>query len=258
MTTAATQLNLSPNRTPLIAVASGKGGVGKTSITLNLARALAKAGKRVLVFDADLGLANIDVQLGLTTEKDLSLVLRGEATLADVVTRTQAGFDVIAGRNGSEDLPFTTALDRRSILNDLRTLSSRYDLVLIDVAAGVNDEVLIFAKAADRTLLVVTPDPSSITDAYAVIKLLKLRHDTTNCDILINQSGTELDGKQTYARLATATEKFLGFKPPLKGVLPHDKQYAQAVRLQQLVLDAFPAAKASETLTTLAKSLLAR
>lgn len=245
-----------PERGRIVAIASGKGGVGKTSLTLNLARAASKAGKNVLVFDADLGLANVDVQLGLTTGKDLSAVIAGKAQLADIICHaSQAGFDVIAGRSGSETLPFTTALERRDILKDLEKLAAEYDLVLLDVAAGVGEEVLTFASMADTTLLVVTPDPSSITDSYAVIKLLSKRHRKNNCQVLVNQPGSELEGRKTYEKIKIAAEKFLGLDVPLFGVVPHDKNYLTAVRQQSLLVDSFPHEKSSENFTEMAEKL---
>lgn len=257
LTPASTQLDMVPARAPVIAIASGKGGVGKTSFTLNLARLLAKDGKRVLVFDADLGLANVDVQLGLAPEHDLGAVLRGDVSLKEIICpATEMGFDVIPGRSGSENLPFTTSLERQNILRDLQDIAVGYDIVLLDVAAGVGDEVLTFARIADRTLLVVTPDPSSITDAYAVIKLLKIRHHKTNCELVINQAGNDVEGRQTYEKMRMAAEKFLQLDVPLVGVVPYDRNYAHAVRTQKLMVDAFPQTSAASILQKIAASLL--
>lgn len=257
LTPANTQLDMVPQRAPVIAIASGKGGVGKTSFTLNLARLLAKSGQRVLVFDADLGLANVDVQLGLAPEHDLGAVLRGNVGLKDIICpATEMGFDVIPGRSGSENLPFTTSLERQNILRDLQDIATGYDIVLLDVAAGVGDEVLTFARSADRTLLVVTPDPSSITDAYAVIKLLKIRHQKTNCELVINQAGNDVEGRQTYEKMRMAAERFLQLEVPLVGVVPYDRNYAHAVRTQTLLVDAFPQTAATATLQKIAANLL--
>lgn len=255
-TTALEGLNTPRSRGQIIAVASGKGGVGKTSLTLNLARAATKDGKKVLVFDADLGLANVDVQLGLTPGKDLSQVIAGRKKLAEVIsTAKDAGFDVIAGRSGSETLPFTTALERRDVLKQLEEIAVNYDLILLDVAAGVGEEVLTFANMADKTLLVVTPDPSSITDGYAVIKLLNKRHRKNNCHVLVNQPGTEGEGQRTYEKIRVASDKFLGLDVPLFGVVPFDKHYLTAVRQQSLLVDSFPHEKSSEQLGKLAALL---
>lgn len=254
--TAENQLHMATERAPLIAIASGKGGVGKTSLTLNLARSLAKAGKKVLVFDADLGLANIDVQLGLNPERDLSDVIKGKATLMEVITHaSDVGVDIIPGRSGSHELPFTTSLDRQNILRDITDLARSYDVVLLDVAAGAGDEALVFSRFADRTLLVVTPDPSSITDAYAVIKLLKVRHNCTNCEVVINQASNDVEGRSTYEKMRMAAERFLKVHVPLAGVVPYDRNYGFAVRTQTLLTDAFPNGASTKVIADLAQNL---
>lgn len=245
------------NRTPIIAIASGKGGAGKTSFTLNLCYQLAQKGKRVLVFDADIGLANIDVQLGISTMKDLSDVIQGFANLEDIIARSEKGFDIIPGRSGFEKQPFMTTLERRDILKRLRDLSGSYDFVFLDVAAGIDQEVLNFAKFADRAFLVVTPDPSSITDAYAVIKLLKTKHEKENCEIIVNQAGSLPEGKNTYAKLRMASEKFLQVNVPLLGIVPYDRQYSTAVKLQQLTSIAFPSSESATAIEKISEGLIA-
>lgn len=248
--------NIHTTQTPIIAFASGKGGVGKTGMCLNTAAILAAQGHRILVFDGDLGLGNVDVQLGLAPEKDLSDVMQGTITLPEIIAKTDKGFDVIPGRSGSEKLPFLDALERRNILNDIRNISGMYDAVFLDIAAGVNDEVLNFANFADRTVLVVTPDPSSITDAYAVIKLMHTKYSKNNCEVLVNQAGGEIEGKKTYEKMHMASEKFLGIQVPLLGVIPHDRQYSMAVKMQELAMHSFPSCKAIERLGKIAKNLL--
>lgn len=251
-----TNEQLHMNTTPIIAVASGKGGAGKTSFTLNLANMLTKAGKRVLVFDGDVGLANIDVQLGVSPGKDLSDAIQGYATISEIITKSQQGFDLIPGRSGFEKTPFMTALERKEILSQVRDAAVGYDVVLLDVAAGIDDEVMGLAKFADRTLLVVTPDPSSITDAYALIKLLKIRHDRENCEIVINQAGTEKEGLFTFSKLKTAAEKFLHVNVPLVGTVLYDREYSRAVKMQKLVTEQSPASPASIGISTIANRLL--
>ena len=246
------------NSTPIIAIASGKGGAGKTSFTLNMAATLASQGKRILVFDADIGLANVDVQLGMSTTKDLSDVIQGMATLSDIVSKSEKGFYIIPGRSGFEKAPFLTTLERRNVLKQMRDLAGSFDIVFLDVAAGVDDEVLGFAKFADRTILIVTPDPSSITDAYAVIKLLKIRHDKNNCEVIINQAGNPVEGQHTYDKLSTAADKFLKIKLPLIGIIPYDRQYSAAVKMQQLTTIAFPDSEASKSIREIAGKLIAR
>lgn len=243
-------------RTPIVAFASGKGGVGKTSLCLNVATLLAKQGKKVLVFDGDIGLANIDVQLAMAPEKDLSHVLNGQASLEEIITKSERGFYVIPGRSGLERTPFLTALERRDLLNKLRDVAGAFDLVILDVAAGVDEEVLGFANFADRAILITTPDPSSITDAYAVMKLLKLHHNRTNCELVLNQVGSKQEGDFTYEKLKTAAEKFLGLGLPLAGIIPYDRQYATAVKMQKIAVNTFPNAEAPQAIEKLAANLL--
>tara|TARA_Y100001960_G_scaffold327401_1_gene413703 strand:+ start:4126 stop:4887 length:762 start_codon:yes stop_codon:yes gene_type:complete len=234
-----TQLNLNTNRAKIIAIASGKGGVGKTSLTLNMSRTLAKKGKKVLVVDGDLGLGNVDVQLGISPNRDLSHVISGQAALHEAIFKTDLGFDIIPGRSGSDTLPFLTNVERHDIVKQLADIAEHYDYIFLDIAAGVGDEILVFARIADYTALVATPDPSSITDAYAVIKMLKLRHDITNCKIIVNQAASEVDALRTYEKLKIATERFLQIDTPLIGYVTQDTNYMQAVRMQKLTVDAF-------------------
>lgn len=248
--------NTTTHTTPIVAFASGKGGVGKTGLCLNFAHSLARMGKKVLVFDGDLGLANVDVQLAITPQKDLSDVLSGAATLADATTLAAPNLWVIPGRSAAGNLPFLNALERHNVLKDLRNLAENYDIVLLDIAAGVNDEVLSLAHFADRVALVTTPDPSSITDAYAMIKLMKNRYHKTHIEVLINQAGGMAEGKQTYTKLNTAAENFLKISLPLLGIIPYDRQYASAVKLQQIAAVAFPSGKVCNAIKEVAPSLL--
>lgn len=240
--------------TPMLAIASGKGGAGKTSFTVNLAASLAKAGKKVLVFDGDLGLGNVDVQLGLTPKQDLSHVLLGQATLAQVVCASRLGFDVVPGCSGSDSLPFAGTIQRRALLQQLQELATTYHMVLLDVAAGVGEEVLAVCAAASRTVVVTTPDPSSLTDAYALIKLLKIRKDYTACGVVVNNAATPNEGARTFEKLHTAAQSFLQLKVPLWGVIPHDREYASAIKLQKVASEAFPNSKAVAAIGHIAKT----
>lgn len=230
--------------TPLYAVASGKGGVGKTSLTLTMATLWAKQGKKVLVIDGDTGLANIDVQLNLKPERDLGHVLTGKATLLETVLKTPLGFEVAPGRSGHGGLANLPAPVIQGLLRQARALAPDYDVVLLDVAAGISSTELAFCAGSDAVLVVTTPDPSAYTDAYALIKLLWKEHGLANTRLIVNMASAR-EGADIHKRLEQAAEHFLGL-PELAyaGHVPPCRQYAQAVKMHQLPVVAFPASPA--------------
>ena len=239
-----TTLATSPaNLTPTLAFASGKGGVGKTAVLLTFATLLARQKLKVLLFDGDFGLANLDVQLNLNTAADLSHVLNGHRSMEEIITPTPYGFDVIPGRSGAGGLPFMNAAERAGLLQSLRKTAAAYDVLLLDVAAGLDEATLTLTTFADKTILITTPDPSAVTDAYAMVKLMKLRHHCENAHLLVNQATSVLEGKQTTRKLVEACEKFLGVRLPVLGQLPYDREFAMAIKLQQLPAIAFPGSK---------------
>ncbi len=246
----------------LIAIASGKGGVGKTWLSLTLAQALGQRRSRILVLDADLELANADIQLGHLAEHDLANVVRGEATLLDAIKpMTQGGFDLLPGQSGSGAL---AGLDNRAVdalLADLYATTG-YDMIILDLSAGLNDTVRRIAAFSDTVLLVITEDPASLTDAYAVLKLLKLDkcQPGTRIDarIVVNQASSPEAGKRAYAALARAARRFLRLDPPLIGVIGRDEQVPAAIRQQKLLLAEFPEAKAGLEVQAIAKRLAMR
>lgn len=226
--------------TPVYAVASGKGGVGKTSLTLTMAYLLAKQRKKVLLLDGDTGLANLDVQLNLKPAKDLGHVLAGHATINDVVMPTGLGFDLIPGRSGNTTLANLPMAGVHNLVSSLRGLAGGYDAVFIDVAAGVHQQALAFCAAADATLLVTTPDPSALTDAYALAKLLWKDHGIANAHLIVNQA-TAREAADVHGKLLQAAEHFLGLAHlPLLGRVPPCRQFAGAVKLHQLAAIAYP------------------
>ena len=241
--------------TSIYAFVSGKGGVGKTSICLNMAAVLAKAGKRILVLDGDFGLANVDVQLGIVPQKDISWVIKGKATLEEAMVKTEQGFYVIPGQSGGVS-SLMTLLEQAHVLQKLKDAAGAFDAVFIDVAAGINGDVLSFGNFADHTVLVVSPDPSAVTDGYAVVKLLWQKYGKDNVHVLVNQAGGEQEGKNTFTKLKKAAKSFLGLDLPLLGIIPYDRNYAAAVKLQNLTTVAFPTSKASERLKEVAPKLL--
>jgi flagellar biosynthesis protein FlhG len=226
--------------TPVYAVASGKGGVGKTSLTLTMATLWAKQGKRVLVVDGDVGLANIDVQLNLKPNKDLGDVLAGKATLLETVVKTPLGFEVVPGRSGHGGLANLPMAAVQLVLRQVRALAPDYDVVLVDVAAGVGATELALCAGCDAVLVITTPDPSAYTDAYALVKLLWKEHGLAHGRVVVNMASAR-EGADIHKRLAQAAEHFLGL-PDLAyaGHVPPCRQYAQAVKLHQLPVVAFP------------------
>jgi flagellar biosynthesis protein FlhG len=242
----------------IIAIASGKGGVGKTWFAITLAHALARAGQRVLLFDADLGLANVDIQLGLMPTHDLAGVVEGGVSLAEAVLRHAGGFHILAGRSGSGALAAMgpAALDR--LLTGLRQAARGYDAVVMDLGAGLEPAVRRMAAFADRLCVLATDEPTSLTDAYAVLKLHAA--DTARSGgeavLVINQAVSRAAGERTHATLARACATFLGTAPQLAGVIRRDERVRDAIRRQTLLLSRHPASPAGEDVERLAAALL--
>lgn len=240
-----------------IAIASGKGGVGKTWLSVTLAHALAARDRRVLVFDGDLGLANVDIQLGLNVDHDLGDVARGRRAMRDAITRCQAtGFDVIAGRSGSGDLANATETVRDLIWAQLRRVARDYDHVIVDMGAGIERHVLEACPDGARQVVVVSPDPTSITDAYAHIKTVLLERAASGIDVVVNLAGERKEGERTFKTLARACQNFLSFTPRLLGIVHQDPQVAQAIRRQTPLLTRHPACRAAADVEALAAAIL--
>ena len=243
--------------TNVIAVASGKGGVGKTWFSITLSHALAKAGKKVLLFDGDLGLANIDVQLGLMPKRDLNDVIRGRLGLDKVIQPYEdGGFDIIAGRSGQASLSALPS-QRLTLLRDqLIEVSSQYDVVILDLGAGVDRTVRMLSASAIRTLLVTTDEPTSLTDAYAFIKLGSAAGMSKNVGVVVNQATSRTEGEKTYKTLLKACENFLRLKPPMIGMVRHDTKVKETIRHQTPILTRSPNSDAAEDVEKIAKIVI--
>ncbi len=241
----------------VIAVASGKGGVGKTFFAVTLTHALALAGQRTLLFDGDLGLANVDVQLGLMPNRDLGGVIAGRITLTQAKTAfPPGGFDVIAGRSGTGSLA-ALAPSRLAILgSDLASLARTYDLVIMDLGAGVDRMVRQLASHAAIRLVVITAEPTSLTDAYAFIKVTISDDPGADLRIVVNQAKSTAEGERTYATLLKACESFLRFSPPLAGTIRRDRKVIESIRAQTPLLTRFPNADAAMDIEAIAAKLL--
>lgn len=246
-----------PKGRNILAVASGKGGVGKTWFAITLTHALARAGQRALLFDGDLGLANVDIQLGLLPKHDLGSVVAGRLTLNQAtLTYADGGFDIIAGRSGSGSLA-NIPLSRLQLLgDDLGLLACSYDRVVLDLGAGVERSVRALANNAGKILVVTTDEPTSLTDAYAFIKVTHLEHPDTDIRIIVNMANSTREGERIYGTLLKACEEFLKMSPPLAGVIRRDLKVREAIRNQTPLLSRSPNSEAALDVEAVVERLL--
>ncbi|GAN76176.1 P-loop NTPase family protein [Acidisphaera rubrifaciens] len=257
----------------LLAIASGKGGVGKTWFAATLAHTLAhplvhplaspsaqppgRPRRRILLLDADLGLANVDIQLGLTPARDLADVLAGRADLAGAVaTHAEGGFDILAGRSGSGALATLDGAALAGFCAVVADARAAYDIVILDLGAGVDRTVRRLAALADTLVVLATEEPTSITDAYAVVKLHGADCPGGDRRVVVNQASSPASGARTYAVLARAARQFLGSAPPLAGVIRRDPAVPAAIRRQSLLLSLHPGSRAAADMRALAEPLL--
>jgi flagellar biosynthesis protein FlhG len=257
-----------PRVTPatVIAVASGKGGVGKTWLSCTLAASFARMGRRTLLVDGDLGLANVDVQLGIAPETDLAAVIAGWVELEDAVTpinggasnagNGECGFDVLPGRSGSGALAGLPAEEAARLAASLTALALQYDIVLVDLGAGIEDNVMRLARACDRCLIVANDEPTSMTDAYAFIKVLRGYAPSVQPWIAVNMADTRVAGRRTYEALARASQTFLGFRPPMAGIILRDPKVREAIRQQKTIVAIDPQAQAAIDANQIAEALV--
>jgi flagellar biosynthesis protein FlhG len=234
-----------PHKRNIIAVASGKGGVGKTWFSITLAHAMAKAGKKALLFDGDLGLANVDVQLGVTPARDLASVIAGESTLAQAATRHDGGFDIIAGRSGTGGLATLPASRLLTLRTELHLLSQDYDWVVIDLGAGIERTVRLLTAQARACLVLATDEPTAITDAYAYIKVTAMERLADGIQIVVNMVSSQREGERVYGTLLRACREFLKIEPPLAGIIRRDDHVKDCIRRQTSLLTRHPGCDAA-------------
>lgn len=240
----------------VIAITSGKGGVGKTHTTVNLGLALSRLGKRVLLLDADLGLANINVMLGFQPQATLKDVVAGKAKLAEVIVSHPLGFDVIPAASGIPELTNLSPEERLALTAAVEGLGVDYDYLLVDTAAGIGDNVMYFNVAAEEILVVVDQEPTSLTDAYALIKVLSSKYGVKQFNVLANRTPVGVDGRTTYAQLAATTDRFLHVSLKYIGAVTDDQAVRDAVRAQKPFIELYPSAKASLDIARVAKRLV--
>lgn len=236
----------------LITVTSGKGGVGKSNFTLNFALALQSMGKRVLVFDADIGMANIDVLMGMSAKYNLYHLLRREKRIDEIIERGPGSLSLIAGGSGLSDLFSLSQSDLNYFMQQIETVADGMDFVIFDTGAGLSQENFNFIQSADECIVVTTPEPTSITDAYALIKVVSSRERGTRFKLIVNRASDEKEAAQTADKIRVAAQKFLNVDVPLLGYISDDSHVVQAVKKQVPFSMAFPGCAAAREIQRIA------
>ncbi len=245
----------SMSKIKVIAVSGGKGGVGKTNVSLNTSIALAQQGKKVLVLDADLGLANVDVMLGLRVQRNLSHVLSGECELDDIIIEGPAGIKIIPATSGTQSMVDLTPSEHAGLIRAFSDMETEFDVLVVDTAAGISDMVLSFTRAAQDVMLVVCDEPTSITDCYALMKLLSRDHGVYKFKVVANMVRSAKEGQQLFAKLSKVTDRFLDVGLDLVAVIPFDENIRKSVRKQQVIVEAFPNSPAAVEFRNLASKI---
>lgn len=245
----------SGHETRVIAVTSGKGGVGKTTIAVNLAVLLAESGAKVLIVDADLGLANVDVMLGLDSARHIGHLMMTDFTPDDIATVGPAGVRVISGGSGLRELAEASGPDRRALISRLKAYYGQFDYVFIDTSPGIRDEVVDFLMGADEVLLVTTPEPTSLRDTYAALKTLDRRIPDRALRIIVNASGSDVDARNAIEVLNSVTSKFLGRHYDRWHRIQSDELVGRSVHAHRAIVGLFPRSSASVCMQSLAHQL---
>lgn len=246
---------LSNEKIKVIAVTGGKGGVGKTSVSINMACALADKGNKVMILDADLGLANVDVMLGLRSTKNLFHVVTGEADLDDIIVYGPKGIGILPATSGIQNMTELTLGQYAGLIRAFSEMKSQFNYLVVDTAAGISDMVLSFVKAVQDVVVVVCDEPSSITDAYALMKILSKEHGIVNFKIVANMVKNQQQGKELFYKLNLVSEKFLDVNLELVATIPFDENLIKAVRKQQLIVDINPRSPASKAYLSFANKI---
>ncbi len=248
----------SKSKRPLIiTITSGKGGVGKTNIVANLGFSLSRFGKKVLILDADLGLGNLDVLLGLTPQYNLSHVIRGEKMLADVVVSGPGRLKILPAASGIQELTELSGQERHQMFSQLESYIQAYDIILIDTAAGISSNVLYFNIHADEILVVATPEPTSITDAYALMKILSVQYGTDHFKLVVNSTANDNEADDVYRQLSLVADRFLNISIEYYGGIKLDEKLKKGVRQQKVVSEFAPLSVSSRGFAALARKIAA-
>jgi len=239
----------------VIAITSGKGGVGKTYITANLAYILSRMKKKTLIFDADMALANIDVILGLSPKYNMHHVLLGEKSLPEVIVPGPGGIKILPAACGIKEMAELSKGQKLSLMDELNELNESFDFMFIDTAAGITGNVLYFNMAAKEIIVVVSPEPTSLTDAYALIKILYNGHAEKRIMLIVNMAKNSHEAREVFMKLSRATEHFLDLSIEYLGYIIHDEKVTDAVRQQKMFVEIYPYSQASKCLSSIARKI---
>ncbi len=239
----------------VIAVTSGKGGVGKTNLSVNLGIALSRMGRRVALLDADMGLANVDILLGVYPQYNLSHVLAGEKTLDDIMLDGPAGLRVIPGASGIQKMSELSTIEQASVIRAFSEIDRDLDVLIVDTAAGISASVVNFARACQEIIVMVCDEPTSLTDAYAFIKLLNRDYGLSHFHVIANMVQTIQQGQSLFQKLSKVTDRYLDVTLQFAGAIPYDEYLRKSVQKQSPVVEAFPRSKAALAVKAIAANV---
>lgn len=253
--TASPALSEKNRATRVYSITSGKGGVGKTAVTANTAVSLAKLGKKVLILDADLGLANIDVVFGLAPKYNLNHFFSGEQELSAILVDGPSGVKILPAGSGVQNFTRLDSQQKQKLLDSLDLMHNDFDFVLIDTEAGISENVTYFNTAAQEILVVTTPDPTAITDAYALMKLLSTQYHEKRFNLVVNMIQTEEEALDVYRKLTMVANRYLDISIEFLGSIPADRQMIDAIRKQKVIVELYPASRITSAFSQLAGTL---
>ena len=239
----------------VIAVTSGKGGTGKTNVVANLAYALTLSGERVMILDADLGLGNMDILLGIAPKYSIHDVIKGTRELSEVIVEGPGGMKILPAGSGIEELSNLTEGEKLNLMAEFDLLQGKFDTLFLDTGAGISSNVMYFNTAAQEIIVVVSPEPASITDAYAIMKVLSTRYSERYFRLLVNSARREKEALDVFNNLCRVADKFLNISIDYMGFVPHDEYLIKAVMRQKIVLDLYPESPASTSFVKLARKI---
>jgi len=253
---ATAKLNGNARPTWVLTVTSGKGGVGKTAVVANVAVALGRQGKKVLIIDADLGLANVDVVFGLTPRYNLNHFFAGEQSLNAILIDGPPGVKILPAGSGVQKFTQLDSHQKMRFMEELDTLHDEFDVVLIDTEAGISDNVTYFSVAAQEILIVTAPEPTAITDAYALMKLLSTQYHEKRFNLVVNSVRSHEEALEVYEKLAMVANRYLDISIDFLGGIPYDRRMHDSIRKQKVMVDLYPGTKTSNAFEQLADTLL--